>query len=290
MSATTWQTFRERYDDEFARHLRPATRKSISTAFNQIESLLHPNSPAEIKDLHGFFRRVTKTVSRDSAMTYCKRLKEALHWAHRRHMTPHKAVEMPDAPRNKRRPLPKEPLTHEQIALLVEAAGKVSADAKFMIQGLQFSGMRIQEAETLKWDSGPHRIQLLPVPYFVVHGSADKAHRDRELPMTTEFLEHIMSVPQDERSGYVFMPKLQKRSQMRTLVASIGEAAKESLGRAATAHDYRRTFASAWALQVEALVLQKLMRHDSLTTTLRYYVRVRSSDVAKKIQGVRAFG
>jgi len=40
----------------------------------------------------------------------------------------------------------------------------------------------------------------------------------------------------------------------------------------ASAHDFRRAFGSRWATRVMPAVLQQLMRHESIDTTLRYYV------------------
>ena len=40
----------------------------------------------------------------------------------------------------------------------------------------------------------------------------------------------------------------------------------------ASAHDLRRSFGERWATRVMPQVLQELMRHESIETTLRYYV------------------
>lgn len=40
----------------------------------------------------------------------------------------------------------------------------------------------------------------------------------------------------------------------------------------ASAHDLRRAFGNRWAAKVMPVVLQQLMRHESIETTLKYYV------------------
>jgi integrase len=40
----------------------------------------------------------------------------------------------------------------------------------------------------------------------------------------------------------------------------------------ASAHDLRRSFGQRWASRVMPQVLMELMRHESIETTLRYYV------------------
>jgi len=40
----------------------------------------------------------------------------------------------------------------------------------------------------------------------------------------------------------------------------------------ASAHDLRRSFGERWAARVMPQVLMELMRHESINTTMRYYV------------------
>jgi len=40
----------------------------------------------------------------------------------------------------------------------------------------------------------------------------------------------------------------------------------------ASAHDLRRSFGSRWSLRVLPAILQQMMRHESITTTMDYYV------------------
>ena len=40
----------------------------------------------------------------------------------------------------------------------------------------------------------------------------------------------------------------------------------------ASAHDFRRAFGDRWALRVMSPILMQLMRHESIETTMRYYV------------------
>ncbi len=48
----------------------------------------------------------------------------------------------------------------------------------------------------------------------------------------------------------------------------------------ASAHDLRRAFGYRWAKRVMPAVLQKLMRHASIQTTMQYYVDLEADDVA----------
>jgi integrase len=51
----------------------------------------------------------------------------------------------------------------------------------------------------------------------------------------------------------------------------------------ASAHDLRRSFGTRWASRVKPVVLQKLMRHANIQTTLTFYVSLDSDDVASQL-------
>ncbi len=65
-------------------------------------------------------------------------------------------------------------------------------------------------------------------------------------------------------------------------MAEIGERAKivvksesrdnEKIVKYASAHDLRRSFGQRWASRVMPQILMELMRHESIDTTMRFYV------------------
>jgi integrase len=288
MTAVSWSTFRSRYESEWVSELRPNTQSSIKSALNLAESLLSPTTPGDLMDLGVFYKAAKeKGLKSTSIRTYCKKIKVALDWAIRQHWA-RGPVQQPDVPTKVLRKLPKEPLTDEQLSVLFAAADALGEQAALLIRGLAYSGMRISEAEDLRWDRGVFRMNLANRT-FAVDALGDKAGRDRLVPMTVEFRDLVTQVPPDERSGYVFLPQCKDRSELRQLVLKVGKVVKPSLGRRATPHDYRRTFASKWAMKVQPLTLQKLMRHDSLVTTLTYYVRLSADAVVKETEGIKAF-
>ena len=63
---------------------------------------------------------------------------------------------------------------------------------------------------------------------------------------------------------------------MTHIVSKIGREAKvvvdKSRNKFATAHDLRRSFGERWAARVMPQVLMELMRHESIDTTLKFYV------------------
>ena len=53
----------------------------------------------------------------------------------------------------------------------------------------------------------------------------------------------------------------------------------------ATAHDLRRSFGTRWAKRVMPAVLQRLMRHAEIATTMKYYVTMDADSVADELWG-----
>ena len=51
----------------------------------------------------------------------------------------------------------------------------------------------------------------------------------------------------------------------------------------ASAHDLRRSFGERWAPRVMPQVLMELMRHESIETTLKYYVGRNAQNTAEAL-------
>jgi integrase len=71
------------------------------------------------------------------------------------------------------------------------------------------------------------------------------------------------------------------------IISDIGRKAGVVVNKAenkfATAHDLRRSFGTRWASRVKPATLQLLMRHQSIETTLKYYVEQDADDVADEL-------
>lgn len=103
----------------------------------------------------------------------------------------------------------------------------------------------------------------------------------RRLPMAPEFAQPLDKVPEPERTGPVF--KLERADgkpgrpavdRVSKIVSSIGEKAKVRVDvkKTASAHDLRRAFGERWAARLMPAQLMELMRHETIETTLSYYV------------------
>ena len=108
--------------------------------------------------------------------------------------------------------------------------------------------------------------------------------------MTPDFAEFILRTPASLRTGRVFKinglytgkPMSEKR--VSRVVSAIGKKANVVVEKAknkfATAHDLRRAFGTRWATHVAPAVLQRLLRHASIDTTMRFYVNIEAADIA----------
>ena len=177
----------------------------------------------------------------------------------------------------------------------------------FFLRGLWTSGLRLEESLSLSWDDmGAMRVDLSePRGVFRIPGEAEKGHRDCVLPMAPEFCELLLEVPEVDRHGCVFrLPRAREHevppsdTYVSRVVTAIGRAAglvvappyrmRRSATRPpepkyASAHDLRRSFGTRWAKRVLPQVLQQLMRHENIQTTMRYYVDLDAQSVAQTL-------
>ncbi|WP_437188334.1 tyrosine-type recombinase/integrase [Planctomicrobium sp. SH668] len=157
---------------------------------------------------------------------------------------------------------------------------------KFFLEGLWWSGLRLQESLHLDWQDDTNLCVDLDRarPVFRIQATNDKGGKYRILPMAPEFAQQLALVPETERVGAVF--KLPGRrgegyhlaDRVGHIVSMIGKAANvrvsEQAGRVkfASAHDLRRAFGVRWAALVLPPALMELMRHADINTTMKFYV------------------
>jgi len=143
-------------------------------------------------------------------------------------------------------------------------------------------------------------------PMLRIPAECEKRHKDRLLPMAPEFAEFLLATPEGERTGPVFNPtprgaggKRLMPHRVGELVAEIGQVAgvkvatktkvdpktsqRKEVVKYASAHDLRRSFGERWAARIMPPDLMVLMRHESIETTLRYYVGRNAANTAKTL-------
>lgn len=176
-----------------------------------------------------------------------------------------------------------------KLATIAWANGPEAAPSwERYLRGLWLSGLRLAESLELCWDRDDKLCVDLSGkrPVLRIPAELEKGNKDRLLPMAPEFAEFPLATPEAERTGYVFNPVAERVHADRLtplrvchIVSKIGRKAgvkvmtKADGGvKYASAHDLRRSFGERWSSRVMPQVLMELMRHESMETTLKFYV------------------
>jgi integrase len=293
-----WAEFRTRYEDEVLSSLADKTDGKASAMFNAVERIVNPVKLAaltaeRISYLQSKLRE--EGLAETTIKGHMAHLKASLNWANRINFL----AEVPQIDMPKRAKASKmmkgRPCTGEEFdRLLTRVADVVGEDVaeswRHYLRGLWWSGLRLEESLMLTWDDDSMLRVLLTGKYPMLHIPAEleKGNKDRLLPIAPEFGEFLLATLETERTGFVFNPQpiRPERStrlgdqQVGRLVSRIGKAAavkvdtdrKTGKVKYASAHDLRRSFGERWAPRVMPQVLMELMRHESIETTLKYYV------------------
>jgi integrase len=168
-----------------------------------------------------------------------------------------------------------------------------------LIVGLWLSGLRLGEAIALSWDDdAPLAVDLSgKYPALQIARRAQKSRKAERWPLPPDFAEWLLQTPQDDRHGRVFKLFSLRDHQPLALckvgkvISRTGEAAHIVVAKDpdtgevkyASAHDLRRSFGTRWARKVMPATLQRLMRHASINTTMKYYVQIGADDVAAEL-------
>jgi integrase len=287
--------------------LADSTAVKISGVLNAIEEHINPQhvrdlTSARIDQLKAALRKIGRAES--TINSHLAHLKAALHSAVCWGMIP-KVPDVGKIVRAKRSKVMKgRPITTEEFERMIAKVAAVVGDDletvdswKYYLRGLWWSGLRLEESLELSWDDETKpRVDLTAKrPVFLIRSEHEKGNKDRELPMAPEFAEFLSRTPEDERRGYVFNPKAQKRRGDRLTkdrVSRIGGDIGEKAGvivehrpdgsvKYASAHDLRRSFGQRWAYRINCQALMILMRHETIDTTMKFYVGQDAQSVAE---------
>ena len=345
-NATTWQQFRERYEDEVVPGLAERTGDKITTVFRTVERILPRVRDGRLSDLTPEALSRFQAVLRDGQRSentiagYLAHLRAALTWACEQGMIfaapkirkPQRAKKGGSGHKGKGRAISGEEfdrmLSSVPAALSQwnhrrrEAARKtarnkglkehqtqtdsipveVNPDAiaswVHYLTGLWLSGLRLRESLEVFWnrddrlsiETGGKRL-MLRIP-----AELEKGHRDRLLPVTPDFGAFLSLTEEPDRHGPIFFPTMPSGHRANAeraghLISLVGELARvvvhtdarSGKTKFASAHDLRRSFGNRWARRVTTPVLMKLMRHESIQTTMAYYVDLDADELAEDL-------
>lgn len=301
-----WAVFVERYCQE---HLTGLARRTMQTSLAAISKLERACSPNFVGDVTGeMLSRFVSALRSDGLSEttihkHLRHIKAAMRWAAEVGIVS-RAPNVPRIQRAKQSagsPHRGRAVTDEEFKKIVKAIPAVvppghEAGWEWYIRGLWLSGLRLTESLDLWWDN-PHKMRVdlsHSEAMLIVPASSEKGHRDRHLPVAPEFADALMAVPKRMRKGLVFpIPKTRQKGRqpqywwVSRIVCSISEKAGvfTEPGKPAGCHDLRRSFGVRWASRVMPQTLMKIMRHESIVTTMRYYV---TEDAQRTVREMRA--
>jgi integrase len=297
-SRLAWTEFRERYEREVLPGLAKQTGVKVRVVFDRVKQELNPSRLRDITEArlsHLVVRLREDGIAETTIAAYLAHLKAALNWAVGQKLLFARPA-FPKIHRLKKckgRPMKGRPITAEEFErMLVAVPTVVGTDAatywRHYLRGLWASGLRLGESLDLWWDRPEKIFPVFPKdgrPMLQVPGELEKGHADRLLPIAPEFALFLLETPEEARTGPVF--HLEGRQgryrdwEVSKIVSKIGKAAGVKVYvnpkdpekvKYASAHDFRRAFGVRWAARLMPAELMELMRHESIDTTLRFYV------------------
>lgn len=290
----TWEDFCQRYDDEFLSGKAAKTAQKSRCVRATVEKILSPKRVADLtpERLSYFAAELRRRGCTENTISgYLAHLRSMLAWAVKMkllHEVPE--ISMPSRTSGaKGRAISGEEF--DRILAKASAVFGTEAAPSFerYLRGLWWSGLRLGESLELYWDRDDRLCVDLTGrrPVIRIPAELEKGNQDRDLPMAPEFQQFLLETPEAERTGRVF--KLYRRAhegerltddRICRLISEMGEKAgvkvwtHPTTGKVkyASAHDFRRSFGFRWAQRVMPAQLMEMMRHESIDTTMQFYV------------------
>jgi integrase len=265
-SKMLWETFRTLYEQEKLAGSRPATLKKAGYVFDAFERLANPRTLGVVSErtLSRYATRLREDGYKPATIQgHLAYLRAALRWAADQKL-------IPAAPKVVMPKVPKKVVVRKIVAEEFERLLTVAPDDcwRSFISTAWYTGMRRNEMLDLTWhgdggtpwvDFGQGRVWI-PAEY-------NKSDADQWLPLHPDLAK-------------VLQARRQARGKLFPLSESPREVSRKfsrlarKAGLKITLHDMRRSFGSRYAAVVPAPVLQRLMRHADIKTTLAYYTNV----------------
>lgn len=303
---TTWDTAADRYADEVLSSRAVKTLWKFNTTRKAVRTIVDPQyvramTSSQVSQFQSGLR--AKGLAEATIKSHLSALRSFLNWCYRMGMlvkVPHFSMPKRTA-KMKHRPITTEEYERMLAAVETVATSKLAAEWIFLLKGLWTSGLRLDEALRLRWDQGDITVNLSGErPRLKIEANADKSTKARLLPITPDFAQLLLGVEPSRRHGRVFRPVVPNQiCELRAdtcskFITSIGKEAKVCVGERppkgeekeprkswAGAHCFRRAFGTRWSKRLRPQQLQELMRHESITTTMTFYVEDDIVDVEK---------
>jgi len=305
-----WESFRDAYENHVDETLSAGTLSKVCNMFNVASQLMSPDSVRRVTPqwISEFQSRLLRAGRKQSTIeSHCRHLKASLNWAKQQQLI----KDVPEFPKLKRarsaRLMKGRPITPDEFKRIKAAAATTSKpnqveSVQQLLDGLWLSGLRLREALGLTWEQWADGIRVDATGRYVkliIPKECEKGAKDRIYPVTPEFAKFLTAIPTAERSGFVFNVQTKRgvsrrKDTVSKLISDLGRAANIKVDEQAgtdvfaTAHDFRRAFGYRWSRRVTVMVLKELMRHESVSTTEKYYVHIDADNTAALLENLDA--
>lgn len=297
----SWEQFRIRYEDEQLSGKASGTLRTAATAFNNFEKAIGKPRHLDGVDASVISRAAAEWrhwgMAEATIHGYLSYLRSALYWAFRMGFL----IRRPyfTMPKMSKRHMKGRPIKTAEARRMLRSTRQLYPTTwrcwvRFQ-RCLWLSGLRLAEAVRLSWDAGPVQVDLdsgrFPMLRFKAEGH--KGRRDQLTPITPDFAAWLRRTPPEKKIGPVVplvsnttKGRIQCLKRIGAALSAIGRAAGVVVnddGKHASAHDFRRSFGTRWALHVKPITLMSIMRHKSIETTMSYYVGLEADDIADEL-------
>jgi integrase len=278
-SRMSWERFRELFEQEYVAGERKNTRRNCTATLDLFEHICGPRTLKGINErtvstfVAGLRREPGRRKGSDGMMASTIKVRlqflhTALSWAVSQKM-------MPAVPRFPAVKVPKKDPQPVPVELFERLLLKARDDnmRAYLLTGW-LAGLRLNEALQLEWEPTEEAPYLdLPRDRIILPAGFVKADKDQWLPLDPELRKVLEALPRHGRRVFRFVNRRGVPLTDNGVSQRVSDLA-ERAGVRLTMKALRRGFGCRYAGKVSAHVLQRLMRHANLKTTLDYYANI----------------
>jgi integrase len=279
VSRMTWERFRELFEEEYVAPLRENTRRNYAATLDAFERLCSPRSLRGVSErtVSAFaagLRKEPGRVAGEAGMApgtvkvRLQFLRTALAWAAEQKLL----AEVPRFPAVKVPKKDPQPVPLESFERLLLKAGDAQMRAYLLCGWL--AGLRLSEALVLEWEQADRAPWLdLARDRIVLPAEFVKAVKDQWVPLDPDLRAALEALPRQGRKVFRFADRKGRPLTAGGVSQRVADLAQKA-GVRLTMKALRRGFGCRYAGKVPAQVLQKIMRHANIKTTMDYYANV----------------
>jgi integrase len=278
----TWAAFRERFEEEYVAATRKNTQNNYLATLDLFEKICAPKRLASVTErtVSLYAAGLRKEPGRggdgggmkpSTVKVRLQFLHTALSWAVEQKML----SAIPKFPAVKMPKKDPQPVAVEAFERLLARARAEDAQLPAYLLCGWLAGLRLGEALALEWEESTQAPYIdLARDRIVLPAEVVKADRDQWVPLDPELRRELEALPRHGRKVFRF---LSAKTGMPVTVSGMSQVVRYLARRAGvklTMKALRRGFGCRYAGRVSAHVLQKLMRHANIKTTLDFYANI----------------